>query len=188
MRNLVSSYENNGKVLEIYFDSSPQNPRNWDNLGTMVCLHRRYSLGDEHDYKSSHFSSWEEVRKAIERDNDVAVILPIYLYDHSGLVLSTAPFHCPWDSGQVGWVYVTKEKLREEYGVKYVTKKIREIAVEVLNGELDVYSEYITGNVFGYVLKDEDEKEIESIWGFYGTDFSANGLAAHAGTEWKQFL
>ena len=44
MNDLVARYENNGKVLEIYFDSSPQNPRNWDNLGTMVCLHRRYSL------------------------------------------------------------------------------------------------------------------------------------------------
>ena len=81
-----------------------------------------------------------------------------------------------------------KREIERRVWCKICYQENSEIAVEVLNGKLDVYSEYITGNVFGYVLKDEDEKEIESIWGFYGTDFSANGLAAHAGTEWKQFL
>ena len=36
--------------LEIAFDTDPQSPREWDNLGTMVCWHNRHSFGDDHSY------------------------------------------------------------------------------------------------------------------------------------------
>lgn len=188
MRNLVNNYKKEGKMLEIYYDTHPQNPREWSNLGTMVCFHGRYSLGDSHPYRASDYSSWEEVKKAIEKDYNVAVILPIYLYDHSGLALSTSPFSCPWDSGQVGWIYTTKEKLREEYGVKYVTKKIKERAVSALKNELEVYSNFINGEVFGYVLKDEKGEEVDSCWGFYGLNFKTNGIADYVGSMWRELL
>ncbi len=33
-------------------DESPDNPRDsYDHFGNMICFHKRYSLGDEHDYK-----------------------------------------------------------------------------------------------------------------------------------------
>ena len=42
------------------------------------------------------------------------LMLPLYLYDHSGLAMSTESFsgrapHAEWDSGQVGWIYVSKK-------------------------------------------------------------------------------
>ena len=38
-------------TLFIMDDSDPMNPREEnDNLGKMVCFHRRYSLGDKHDH------------------------------------------------------------------------------------------------------------------------------------------
>lgn len=181
MKSLVTSYKKDGKVLEIYFDPYPQNPREWDNLGIMVCFHRKYSLGDRHNYRASDYNSWEEVKEVIEKDHDVAVILPIYMYDHSGIILSTTPFSCPWDSGQVGWIFATKKKVREEYGVKYITKKIKEKVREALIEEVRIYSEYVEGNVFGYILKDESGRELDSCWGFYGTDFNTNGIAESTG-------
>jgi hypothetical protein len=33
-------------IVEQYFDEV-DSPRDWDNLGTMACWHRRYNLGDE---------------------------------------------------------------------------------------------------------------------------------------------
>ena len=36
-----------GFKVKIFHDSAPQSPREWDNLGTMVCWHRKYCLGDE---------------------------------------------------------------------------------------------------------------------------------------------
>ena len=32
--------------------------------------------------------------------------------DHSGLAMQTASFNDPWDSGQVGWIYVSKLSYR----------------------------------------------------------------------------
>ena len=34
----------------LYFDPEPTSPREGDNLGTMVCWHSRYNLGDKHDH------------------------------------------------------------------------------------------------------------------------------------------
>ncbi len=40
--------------------------------------------------------------------------------------MNTTGFSCPWDSGQVGWVFVSKKKVREEYGVKRITESLVE--------------------------------------------------------------
>ena len=58
MKNII---ENERYKLEIFDDLDPTNPREFDNLGTMVCFHSRYILGDKIDLKSSDFSSWEEL-------------------------------------------------------------------------------------------------------------------------------
>ena len=49
------------------------------------------------------------------------LILPLNLYDHSGLSMSVSSFigraqHAEWDSGQVGWIYATADSIRAEYG------------------------------------------------------------------------
>lgn len=36
--------------------------------------------------------------------------------DHSGLAMQTTSFNDPWDSGQVGWIYVSKEDALKEFG------------------------------------------------------------------------
>ena len=42
----------NGYCLQVYRDEFAENPREWDNLGKIVCWHRRYNLGDQHEYDS----------------------------------------------------------------------------------------------------------------------------------------
>lgn len=175
-------------ILKVEQDDSSESPRKWDNLGTMVCWHRRYNLGDEHNYSSpsdflqefacelfgyedvdwiqdkakeymSNFKvtkgddSFEIYEKGelyddgYENEDDCynelanvrgqfideiyenmsnnelleiieqkAVILPLYLYDHSGITMNTCGFTCKWDSGQVGWIYCTKERFLKETG------------------------------------------------------------------------
>lgn len=41
-----------GYNLQVFRDEYAENPCEWDNLGKMVCWHRRYNLGDKHDYES----------------------------------------------------------------------------------------------------------------------------------------
>jgi hypothetical protein len=49
MTNAAEVSDNRYK-LEIAYDADPTSPREWDNLGTMVCWHGRYSLVDDHRY------------------------------------------------------------------------------------------------------------------------------------------
>lgn len=160
----------NGKKLEIIDDNSPENPRNWDNMGTMVCFHRRYDLGDEHNYDHNDYSGWGEMERAIIKNEKPAVILPLYLYDHSGITISTSPFSCPWDSGQIGFIFISKEKLKKEYGVKRVTNDLIKKAEKCLLGEVKTYDQYLTGEVYGYRVIDEEGNEVDSCWGYYGDE------------------
>jgi hypothetical protein len=47
---VIYEEKRHGLTIKIYQDDCDenQNPRHWDNLGTMVCFHRRYELGDKH--------------------------------------------------------------------------------------------------------------------------------------------
>jgi hypothetical protein len=162
--------------LKVLHDSSADSPREWDNLGTMVCFHNRYDLGDNHNYNSDDYNNWEEMKKAIQKEENTAVILPLYLYDHSGISISTGAFSCRWDSGQIGFIFVSKEKALQEFGGKIVTAKLKEKLERILNGEVETYDQYVRGEVYGFQIVDEDDNHIDSCYGFYGTDFATNGM------------
>lgn len=167
----IGNYE-----IEIHTDESPESPRtSMDNLGKMICFHSRYSLGDKHDYDHRDYSGWEEQKEAIIKNEKVCVILPLYLYDHSGITISTSPFSCRWDSGQIGWVYVSKERVRKEYGVKRINQKLIEKVTKVLEGEVETYDQYLRGDIYGYkvfeVSPDGEKEEKDSCWGFYGQEY-----------------
>ena len=159
--------------IEIIQDSSPESPREWDNLGTMVCQHRRYNLGDKHNYYLDECDSWLDVQKELGYP---PVILNLYLYDHSGITMSCSPFGDKWDSGQVGFIFATEETLLKEYGK--VDEEVIQKAIEVLKGEVETYDMYLTGDVYGYRISEvstcnlghEHMEEIESCWGYYGED------------------
>ena len=123
--NVVKTYKiSDTKELRIVQDGDVESPRtSCDNLGTMICFHNRYNLGDKHEYSSSSFNNWNELKEQIKKDHDIAVILPLYLYDHSGITISTEPFSCNWDSGQIGWAFVSKETVRKELDYKRIPKR-----------------------------------------------------------------
>ena len=178
MRNEIETIEKNNYKLEIFQDENAESPREWENLGTMICFHRRYNLGDKHEVNADNFSGWDEQREYIEKEYKPCVILPLYLYDHSGITMSTSPFSCRWDSGQVGWILVSKEKVRENYRVKRITQDIIDRVTKVLEGEVETYDQYLTGDVYGYRVSKvevcdkgcEHDEEVDSCWGYYGID------------------
>ena len=174
MKNII---ENEKYKLEIFDDLNPCSPREFDNLGTMVCFHRRYNLGDETELKSSDFSSWEELESYLYKEENALIAIPVFMYDHSGLWINTTGFSCPWDSGQVGYIYISKEKVRREYSCKRISKKLKNMIREILCSEVDLYNDYLCGNVYGFTLTDkENAEEIDSSCGFYGTDYIENGI------------
>ena len=90
----------------------------------MCCFHKRYSLGDKHSIDNSQFEDWDEVEEYLIKEEKAIVILPLYLYDHSGITISTAPFSCNWDSGQIGFIYTTEKRIKE-LKVELDDKKIK---------------------------------------------------------------
>lgn len=147
-----------GFTINIMHDSDPMNPREWDNLGTMLCIHSRYNLGD--DYKTT----LKDIHEICSLKPAVFIVLPLYLYDHSGITMNTSGFSCPWDSGQVGIIYVSLQDIRKVWKVKRVSKKLREKVINNLISEVKEYDNFITGNCYGYDIEGTNE----SCWGFLG--------------------
>ena len=199
------------KRIRIVQDQSPESPREWDNLGTMLCVHNRYDLGDSTDINHNDFDSWAEMEKHLYKKEDAAIVLPLYLYDHSGITISTGSFSCRFDSGQIGFIYISRAKILKEYGRKIVTKALKEKVTTYLEGEVKTYDQYLTGEVYGFIVEEATEMvklsreeyetgvcdnvesetewtEIDSCWGFYGDDFLTNGVLDYAGEEFKDQL
>ena len=169
----VNETTNGNYITRTYYDEGYDSPREWDNLGTMVCFHNRYDLGDKHDYKFNDYNSWDEMEKDVIKRENVGVILPLYLYDHSGITMNTTGFTCQWDSFQVGFIFISKQKMLQEYGGKIVTQKLKDRVTEYLKGEVETYDQYLRGDVYGFrVFKVEngEEEEIDSCWGYYGEE------------------
>ena len=181
--------------LKIIRDCSPESPREWDNLWTFVCWHQRYTLGDTTDFREpAHFWEWL-------KDNggkDEFFIMPIFMYDHSGIALSTSnesyPFNDIWDSGQLGIAYVSKKAIREEWKVKQISPKLKNTVLKNLNAEIESYNQYLAGDIYGFQLVEivhcehcdrDKEENLDSCWGFYGSDPKENGMWEHISDDYK---
>lgn len=157
-----------GHNIKIYQDPEPENPREWHNLGTMICFHKRYTLlGDKHGIRSDEFDGWGGIKRYLIEELDAVVVLPLYLYDHSGITMKTSSFICPWDSGQIGFIYVDRDTVLKEYGKKHLSKNIVEMVTDVLEDEVKIYDQYLTRQVYGFVIEDVDGKQIDSCWGCF---------------------
>lgn len=156
-----------------------------------VAVAEGYSLGDEEipdeagEYKDNPFYC-EDVDDKVEKyhEHEDAVpaelkllILPLYLYDHSGITMSTGSFSCSWDSGQVGWIFTTASIIQHEWDGDW------EHAERYLKGDVQTYSHYIEGAVYGFTVWEHEDtehysegEEIDACWGFYGYDHKESGL------------
>jgi hypothetical protein len=193
MNNPIEMKEHKGYTIKMFNDNDPESPRYWDNLGTMICFHRRYNLGDEHKYKRiSDFledivSEYEKISEgpySLKFDK-YCISLPLYLYDHSGITINTTGFSCPWDSGQVGIIYVSLTKIREEYEVKRVSKKLRNTVADLLRNEVDTYDKYLKGEVYGYIVEKQGE-QVDSCWGYYSVEEAMQAAESAADYDWER--
>ena len=194
--------------LQIIQDEPHDSPRDWDNLGTMICVHSRYDLGDKQagsmhaalmdmadalelnlviedlDMYDEIYGDVERLEEWLNLRNDW-VCLPLYLYDHSGITMSTSSFSCRWDSGQVGYIYCSTKAIEAEFGD--VTEEVLAKVTGILESEVKTYDQYLTGDVYGFKLMKmsecdqghEHEEEIDSCGGFYGSNWKTNGIIDH---------
>lgn len=115
-------------------------------------------------YNDSSFSSKRDFRESMYLLNEIGYYLPIYIYDHSGITINTTGFSCNWDSGLLGFIFVSKDKLKKEG----LNKKRSKTILEYLDNEVKIYNQFLTGDIFRYEITDSDENFIDSCNGFFG--------------------
>src|SRR5581483_3570876 len=189
----MDTIEYKNHIIEILPDDDPMNPcKEFDMLGTQVYWHNRYNLG--HDKSTSLLSPGQWLIEKIEHarsegmsDDEAEILrydlnkalrefekyyfaLPVFAYEHGGITISTREFTDRWDSGQIGIIYVSYDKIKAEFSVKHVTKKTLKRVAEILMAEVKEYDDYLTGNVWGYRVKNDDDDILDSCGGFYGNE------------------
>ena len=185
MNSAIETIEKDGIIGKIYQDEYAESPRDWDNIGKMICWHKRYTLGEEKLLElwseskecslknlTDNCSGWDEVEEVLKKEFGAVVILPLFLYDHSGISMRTYPHgqHAGWDGGYVGFIFATKEDILKGWEKKKLTKSLLTKAKGCLEGEVETYSQYLEGDVYHYIVEDENGEMLDSCGGYFGFD------------------
>ena len=168
----IKSTSHRGYTINVWPEEDPINPREDSTFGHMACWHSRYALGDKHCYRTP-----AEFNADPERKND-ALALPLYLYDHSGITISTEPFSCPWDSGQVGFIYVTKAQVNKEYGCQRITKKVLDKVRTILEAEVEDYDRYLRGDYVRTAIISPDTELVGGCGDYDDMDYAISEAKA----------
>ncbi len=90
-------------------------------------------------------------------------VFPLEAYIHGSVHLSLAgEGNYPdrrWDVSQLGFVFVAKSEWR-------MNKSARKAALSLIAE----WNQYLSGDVWGYIIEDEDGETVDSCWGFYGRE------------------
>jgi hypothetical protein len=172
--------------FRIKIDEHAEDPwQEFDHVTRVYHCHPRYKFDEETrgDQESIH----EEAKRV---ESAGGAVLPLYLFEHSGSRLSTEPFGCPWDSGQIGFAVIRKEVIDTEFNGS------KELAESCIRAEIKLLDSYWAGEVYGWqyvqlskcqCCEQESEEVEDSCWGFYGSDFDQMmqdaGLVAE---EWEE--
>jgi len=178
-------------MITLIYDSDPPNPRVYeDNITKIICFHKRYNLGDKHNYRSNDFNNWGEFKDKLIEEEKAIFITPLYLYDHSGITISTKPFSCRWDSGQVGFAYTTEELLKKVV----VDPSDEDEIIKFIDLDVKIYDDFIRGNCVGYTITKYvecphchriEDNIVDSCWGFYPDE---NDKFDYIINECKEFI
>ena len=141
--------------LEFWHDEYSESPRNWDNIGKLICFHKHYDISDKHD-----FYSVDDLKDFIRESEHEIIYLPVYAYEHGGITLNTAPYSCRWDSYQVGVIYAYKSDMISSG----ITSE--EEMYKTLIREVKIFDGYLQGNVYGFSIFDDSDELLESCGGF----------------------
>ena len=175
-----------GGTLEIHYDNEPENPYLESEHDTFfVCARGRYVFGDFNggsyeecllklvrevvpgSCRSEEAEHEEDVEKLEKQLSRHAYTEDVYLFDHSGLRMNTGGFSgfiAAWDSGKIGQIAISKKRAREIFG----TYKTGEKARKMLKAAIQEYDDYVSGECYGWIEKDEEGEDLDSCWGYIG--------------------
>jgi hypothetical protein len=178
-----------GYTIKISQDEDAENPSEFNtDVGITYMAGSRYILGTE---PVTDPAQWR-VDKRLElkqedprtRLDEVMIEYPVYAYIHGGVALALSPFSCPWDSCQSGVIYISRKKAKEMFRKRGMSEEDFQARVkEFLEGYLRTFNQYISGEVYEYIIEDEDGEVVGGCCGFYGVDHEESGLMESARSE-----
>lgn len=167
-----------------------ENPEDRESSRLNLALLRNKGEDDYLDTsdKAEDFIMEAESDPEVTIDPDILFYLPLYLYDHSGITMSHGGFSCPWDSGKVGTHYITREDFINDFpDIDPDSDEAKKKCEKALKSELDMYDAYLRGDIWYFVIEDEDGDLIDSCSGFYGDD-SLDSMKAVRSEEYHELL
>jgi hypothetical protein len=181
----ISKSQVNGWTVEIHYDTDPGSPREWTHGCELVLSHRNYNLPNDAGVDFDAFGGWGDVAEHLKSAEGALMVLPVHGYDHGGLVLRAGSragqFGDPWDSGVAGLAYVTPQNWKDTQGTTWTGGEAdQEQARKLIESDVDTYTQYLNGEVYGYTITDSDGEEVDSCWGYYGLDYVTSEAAAIA--------
>lgn len=172
------------------------NPREYDNLWTFIMAHRNYSFADEKlethwnsfeedfayhindkyniidEFESEYEMSTTELETIYKYIDENIIFLSVSMYDHSWVSIYTWTWWCRWDSWQIGYIYVHRDKVKSECMRDITDETVR----EYLDWEIKYLNKYINWDFYFVRVEERDIKtiywvkyrseweEIESCW------------------------
>ena len=170
---MITAYKINDNYAAIGIDEYPcfDSPRvECDNLGTFITWMNRYESPDRNEYDTiEEFYEYNGISETTCLIPGLAkmVIMPVYCMVHSEVRYSTKSFGCPWDSGFAGFIYVSYEDIKKEYGCKYVTRRIIQKVRDFLKSEVKTYDQWVNDPSYEITIYDKDGEVVDSLGGFY---------------------
>ncbi len=181
---------------ELVYDqgSDVTNPREGDNLGAILIAHSKShwiagpdaAVDTSIPFGSSPYEHWHNLRKEQLnlKKSEVAIAYPITKYEHGEIYLQLG-HKSGFDYAALGFIYVTKETLRKCFGVTRITKSIITRAESCLQAELDLLTEWLNGECYGWRVKEyaptddgawEEVDVLDSCWGYFDQEQALDDL------------
>ncbi|MFA6719617.1 MAG: hypothetical protein WCS15_11095 [Prevotella sp.] len=170
---MITVYKIDDNYAAVGIDEYPcmDSPRvECENLGTFITWMNRYESPDRNEYDTiEEFYDYNGISGSTCLIPGLAkmVIMPVYCMAHSVVRYSTKSFGCPWDSGFAGFIYVSYEDIRKDYGCKYVTKRIIQMVKDVLQSEVKAYDQWANDPSYEITIFDTKGDVVDSMGGFY---------------------
>lgn len=165
MSEFYDTIEKDGLICNIMYDYNPENPRSWEcNLCRFVTPERS-RVASEVDLGLEWYCR-EDDEARLDADEDVLAWRTLYCFEHGAISYSIFDYRDRWDSGAVGYVVVMKDDVLRCFGK--IPEDIETKAIEWMKAEVEEFSNYANGDVYGFLITTEDGEELDSCCGFYG--------------------
>ena len=132
------------------------NPRDYkeDKIVEILCWHRDLDIGDKSNIVSKDYGTLIKGNvyvylDLLQKKKELLFYSPIYISQHSDIVLSLSPFLSGFDSGIIGYAIISLESLRKVDNCNYTTNFLKYILIKEVNQYIDFFNNSSNIWVFG---------------------------------------